>query len=665
MAPKSKLVSNSSSRQTLKNKCVRLPAAKKKTLKPLLSVSRPPAFDLSGKGKANAEPRSNVISLLEDSAKSQMSAVDDRLWVDRYEPQSETEVAVHKRKVEDVRQWFQEAFEGGPTGKLKKYRRVLVLTGPAGTAKTTTVRLLAKEMDFDISEWRSTMEESYNEEDYERESLNHKFETFLARAATCRSLLGGATQSSTSSSPLSRIPSITQSTASSGSSKSGKQIVLLEDLPNILHQPTQDAFHASLESFVSTPAGTPLVIIISDVSTRAEVRDENLAHGNGSYRSAKDTVDIRTVLPPGLTKGPFVTQIAFNPIAPTLMLRALQAMLVKHCADVNVSQNNRLTKEDLNMIVETSNGDIRSAVMALQFSCILDGSIHHGKGRPLKGKSKNTGINSRSLMEAVTRREQALALFHLMGKVLYNKRKGDPPSSSATVRDKNREQELDAGLGDLLPLHPWLSEHQRRPSRVDVDTLYADSPIDTGLFSLYIQQNYPQFCDVVEECGDLSDWLSWIDSSGGEHVRDPIFSRCWYQTNPHQFHLLTLGTLHALPSPVKTRIAEDALGDVWTWLQDSGSVRWAKTEIALEMGAVLKARTKGGGSGSIQENGVPPMHSAFSALIYTSSSSSGVASLDDNDNEEYDYEVPESMDVPQQKVSEGGMWLTNDDIEDF
>lgn len=27
----------------------------------------------------------------------------------------------------------------------------------------------------------------------------------------------------------------------------------------------------------------------------------------------------------------------------------------------------------------------------------------------------------------------------------------------------------------------------------------------------------------------------------------------WYQSNPHQFHLLTLGTIHSLPSPVTRR----------------------------------------------------------------------------------------------------------------
>lgn len=31
-------------------------------------------------------------------------------------------MAVHKKKVEDVRRWFLEAFDGGPSGKLKKYR---------------------------------------------------------------------------------------------------------------------------------------------------------------------------------------------------------------------------------------------------------------------------------------------------------------------------------------------------------------------------------------------------------------------------------------------------------------------------------------------------------------------------------------------------------------
>lgn len=50
------------------------------------------------------------------------SVSDDYLWVDRYEPTTEAELAVHVKKVESVRQWLNEAFEGGPSGKLSKYR---------------------------------------------------------------------------------------------------------------------------------------------------------------------------------------------------------------------------------------------------------------------------------------------------------------------------------------------------------------------------------------------------------------------------------------------------------------------------------------------------------------------------------------------------------------
>jgi hypothetical protein len=35
-------------------------------------------------------------------------------------------------------------------------QRLLILTGPAGSAKTTTLRVLAREMDFEIMEYKDT-----------------------------------------------------------------------------------------------------------------------------------------------------------------------------------------------------------------------------------------------------------------------------------------------------------------------------------------------------------------------------------------------------------------------------------------------------------------------------------------------------------------------------
>jgi cell cycle checkpoint protein len=67
--------------------------------------------------------------------------------------------------------------------------------------------------------------------------------------------------------------------------------------------------------------------------------------------------------------------------------------------------------------------------MALQFACIVElprtgaGASSSKKGNGKKGKTGGgEGGSARVVLEAVTRRESSLALFHLMGKVLYNKR---------------------------------------------------------------------------------------------------------------------------------------------------------------------------------------------------------------------------------------------------
>jgi len=273
------------------------------------------ASDLKGKGKANLENARPSLSQHPLSVQ------------DRYEPTTEEELAVHKRKVEDVRRWLIEAFDGGPSGKLRKYRRILALTGPAGTAKTTTVRVLARELGFDILEWRNGMDERFSpgddsghdpefSETMEYEGLADKFKTFLARASSYHSVFTGPAQaahkpaqSQSQNMPGSLGPGSTARPVSDEQPATQRQIILLEDLPNILHPPTQSAVHDAFEAFASSSASSasPIVLVISDTGLRGEDSESD----GMAWKRAKETIDIRGVLPPGLLNSPYVTQIKY------------------------------------------------------------------------------------------------------------------------------------------------------------------------------------------------------------------------------------------------------------------------------------------------------------------------------------------------------------------
>lgn len=71
--------------------------------------------DTKGKEKAisdtHEEPIGTSHCLFLRSRLIRFSSQDDRLWVDKYAPQSLQDLAVHKRKVDDVRRWLVDAFD--------------------------------------------------------------------------------------------------------------------------------------------------------------------------------------------------------------------------------------------------------------------------------------------------------------------------------------------------------------------------------------------------------------------------------------------------------------------------------------------------------------------------------------------------------------------------
>ncbi|CAN0580602.1 unnamed protein product, partial [Ectocarpus sp. 12 AP-2014] len=78
--------------------------------------------------------------------------VEDQLWPDKHRPRDISCLAVHSKKVDEVRHWMTLALAARPGNE--EACRVLALVGPPGSAKSTMVRLLAQDMDVELAEWQ-------------------------------------------------------------------------------------------------------------------------------------------------------------------------------------------------------------------------------------------------------------------------------------------------------------------------------------------------------------------------------------------------------------------------------------------------------------------------------------------------------------------------------
>lgn len=151
--------------------------------------------------------------------------------------------------------------------------------------------------------------------DFDTETLFDKFQAFMMRAMTCNSIFGRRDIAQRPCSGSLATPCSQSCTQRS----SKRQLVLLEDLPNLLHQPTEARFQATLRSLctptsnLSGAPGPPIVVIVSDSGLRAEQPDDGTWNGgsNGRRWDKKEVLDIRNVLGPELLTSPYVTRIGY------------------------------------------------------------------------------------------------------------------------------------------------------------------------------------------------------------------------------------------------------------------------------------------------------------------------------------------------------------------
>lgn len=139
-------------------------------------------------------------------------------WIDKFEPKTCEEVAVHPKKLAELKDWLLHC----EAVHKQHPAQICLLTGPSGSGKTAAVRALARAQKFELQEWINPVDcDMINTLGDQTSSYTGSqidfFKSFLFRSSRYKSLLG-----------------------------SQKRLVLVEDFPNMILS-SVDTFEDILE----------------------------------------------------------------------------------------------------------------------------------------------------------------------------------------------------------------------------------------------------------------------------------------------------------------------------------------------------------------------------------------------------------------------------------
>jgi cell cycle checkpoint protein len=544
------------------------------------------------------EGGSNVITasqkFMKPAPRQTAKEDDTRPWAERFAPQNLDELAVHKKKVADVRGWL----EAVMTGQMRQ--RLLVLKGAAGTGKTTTVQLLAKAMRAEVLEWQNPVGSMTSDEGFV--SMTAQFEEFMGRGGKFGQLDIFSDDT---------LPEVSKEDAEPLDRR--KSIILVEEFPNTFTRSSTalQGFRSTILQYLTanTPSladmyslqrnkdpVTPLIMVISEtlLTTTSASADSFTAH---------------RLLGPEILHHPGISVIEFNAIAPTLLQKALELVVLKESR----KSGRRKTPGPLVLKRLGEIGDVRSAIGSLEFLCVRGEDADWGAKVNFSGakgkKGKDTALTrmEEESLELITRREATLGIFHAIAKVVYNKRSEETSN-------------------DVLP--PYLAHASRpRKSQVCVEELIDETGTDTSTFVSALHENYILSCDAApssEEFSDLDHVNACIDALSDSDLLAPSWDGSFNATgfgggsgggdvtrqDELSFQVAVRGLLFGLPDPVRRRVPEQGGlrrgkgAEAFRMFYPTGLKLWRQKEeiealVDLSVTRVLRGEQRSGGSSSI------------------------------------------------------------------
>ncbi|KAJ3132737.1 Cell cycle checkpoint protein rad17 [Physocladia obscura] len=420
--------------------------------------------------QALAMPKKWILG--SQSSQSQKSRpptrIENQLWVDKYTPFTEDELAVNKSKVSDVRNWLNMALELEYSGmrRIHKTHRLLALTGISGSAKTATIRVLSLQLNFEIIEWINPVNDAFeNSHEYwdQSSTITQKFTEFVTSARKSNTL-NFNNESDDNLVESQRTP----------------KVILVEDIPNLSHAQTRANFHQVLRSHVFSAASVhPIVLILSDC-----VAGNNGGGEDWKMRLTDKAIHLKTLVPDDIRLS---------------KVKALSSIVSQEFRGLINPNYKRPSKSKIESIANGSGGDIRCALNALQFNTLFDGNIG------IKSKSKKNDRSTKNITESRVGRDTSLIFYHALNKNDYLSGL-DPHELPDEFPGFDEEQAKNASTAICLPNS--LKMHERRPLKSNPEHVFESSHVDSETFVSYLAENYTSTFADIEECAIAANYFS-------------------------------------------------------------------------------------------------------------------------------------------------------------